>query len=270
MTTDSPPQKGTFSPDRPSPARMYDYFLHGTDNFPVDRAAADQVIERLGVTLTRSVVWENRHFLVRTVRHLAAEYGVRQFIDVGAGLPSVDNTHQAAHSVDPQARVLYVDNDPIVAEHGERLLKGAGERARVLTADLREPEAILDSPVTRDLIDLSQPVGLLFIAVFHFVKPEEDPRDIMARFRERLAPGSCMALSHLSSGDSPEEEQRLMQDTYKNSPAPMIYRTPEEIGSLFDGFELLSPGLVPPGLWRPDSGRGESTKRFLSGVGRLA
>ncbi|WP_431867682.1 SAM-dependent methyltransferase [Nocardiopsis eucommiae] len=270
MTTNSPTEDGVFSPERPSPARMYDYFLHGTDNFPVDRAAADQVIERLGSTLTRSVVWENRNFLGRVVRHLAAEHGIRQFIDVGAGLPSVDNTHQAAHGIDPEARVLYVDNDPIVASHGERLLAGSEGRARILTADLRDPDSILDSPVTRELIDLSQPVGLLFIAVFHFIRPEEDPHGLIDRFRSRLAPGSFVALSHLSTGESPEQEQRLMTETYRNSPAPMIYRTPEEIGSLFDGFELLSPGLVAPGLWRPDSGTGESTRRFLSAVGRVS
>ncbi|MEV2275129.1 SAM-dependent methyltransferase [Nocardiopsis sp. NPDC049922] len=270
MTTGSIPEDEVFSPDRPSPARMYDYFLHGTDNFPVDREAADRVIERLGVTLTRSVVWENRHFLGRVVRHLAAEHGIRQFIDVGAGLPSVDNTHQAAHAVAPEARVLYVDNDPVVAAHGERLLKGAGDRARTLTADLREPESILESPVTRDLIDLSQPVALLFVAVFHFIKPEEDPRGLMARYREGLAPGSFAALTHLCTDDSPDDERRLMMETYKNSPAPMVYRTSEEIGSLMDGFELLEPGLVPPGLWRPEPGREESTRRFLSAVGRVS
>lgn len=269
MTTGSIPEDEVFSPNRPSPARMYDYFLHGTDNFPVDRAAADRVIERLGSTLTRSVVWENRRFLGRVVRHLAAEHGIRQFIDVGAGLPSVDNTHQAAHSVDPQARVLYVDNDPVVAAHGEKLLEGAGGRARTLTADLRDPASILDSPVTRELIDLDQPVALLFVAVFHFIRPDEDPQGLMGRYRERLAPGSFTALSHLCTAHSPDDERKLMTDTYKNSPAPMVYRTTDEIAALLDGFELLSPGLVPPGQWRPEPGQEESTRRFLSAVGRV-
>jgi len=146
---------------KPTPARMYDYFLGGKDNFEVDRAAADQIIARLGVEKSRFVAWENRRFLWRAVEYLSGECGVRQFIDVGAGLPTMRNTHEIAQAANPDARVVYVDNDPIVLSHGRVLLAKHGGTA-IVTADMREPAAILDAPETRDLIDFSKPVGILF------------------------------------------------------------------------------------------------------------
>lgn len=259
----------TESVERPSPARMYDYFLHGTNNYPVDRAAAEAVIGRVGQTLTRDVVWENRRFLGRVVRYLAAECGIRQFIDVGAGLPSQENTHQVAQRAVTAPRVIYVDNDPAVAEHGTRLLT-AQERANtaILTADLRDPAAILDHPDTKALIDFTEPVAVLFVAVFHFVRDSEDPASIIRAFRDRMAPGSYLALSHLAVEGSPAEERALMEESYRNATAPMVYRSTTAIRELFDGFILVPPGLVPTGRWRPDEADATSTERMYAGVGR--
>lgn len=254
--------------DRPTPARMYDYFLHGKDNFPADRAAADQVIAKLGSVVTRAVVWENRRFLGRAVRFLTEECGVDQFIDIGAGLPSQENTHQVAQRVRPDARVLYVDYDPIVAAHGQQLLEGTSN-TRIITADLREPGTILDHPVTRELIDFSRPVGVLFIAVFHFIPDSADPSGVISTVLDRLVPGSYLALSHLTTNSPSAEERDLMVATYANTAAPMIYRSDEEIAGLLSGVELVEPGLVPTGAWRPDTSD-EPTRRMVAGVGRKA
>ncbi|XVV01004.1 SAM-dependent methyltransferase [Actinosynnema sp. CA-248983] len=257
--------------DRPSPARMYDYFLHGDNNFEIDRAAAEQVIARVGERLTRDVVWENRNFLGRVVRHLAEDCGITQFIDVGAGLPSQENTHQVARRAVPDARVVYVDNDPIVAVHGQALLSDEDrKRTRIITADLREPLAILDHPETKEVIDFAKPVAVLLIAVFHFVKDSERPGELVAAFRERMAPGSYLALSHLSTHDSPPEERVKMEDSYKNATAPMVFRDLPEIEKLFDGFTLTAPGLVPVGRWQPGVEEGESVRRMYGGVARLS
>ena len=252
----------------PTPARMYDYFLHGKDNFPVDRAAADSIIEKLGKTVTSAVVWENRHFLGRVVRYLASECGIDQFIDVGAGLPSQDNTHTVAQRAIPDARVVYVDYDPVVAAHGQALLDGQGGQTKIITADLRQPEAILDHPDTLDLIDFSRPVAVLFIAVFHFIRHSDRPQDVVAAFRERMAPGSYVAISHLTTDSPSAEERQLMVDTYANTAAPIVYRSREEIEALFDGFELVPPGQVRPGLWHPDGRNGAPTERLYGAVGR--
>lgn len=259
------------APETPSTARMYDYFLHGDNNFPIDRAAADQVIAKVGSTLTRDVVWENRRFLGRVVRHLASECGIRQFIDVGAGLPSGENTHQVAGRSTPDARVVYVDVDPVVAEHGRRLLSDEeAERIRLITADAREPRRILDHPDTQAVLDFTQPIALLFIAVFHFIVDEENPRGILDEFRSRVAPGSYLAISHLATDKAPAEEMARMEAIYRNASAPMVYRDGVDIQALFDGTELVSPGLVSVARWRPD-GREDNqpTNRMYGGIGRI-
>ncbi|WP_410633284.1 SAM-dependent methyltransferase [Amycolatopsis sp. cmx-4-83] len=253
--------------EKPSPARMYDYFLHGDNNFPVDREAGDAVIDQVGEVLTKDVVWENRRFLGRVVHHLAAEHGVRQFIDVGAGLPSMENTHQIARRSIPDARVAYVDLDPVVATHGKTLLTEEEQKiTRLLTADLRDPLSIVDNPELADLIDFTQPVALLCVAVFHFITDEDDPHGIIRTFRERLAPGSFLALSHLNADESPDDEQDTMRAIYRNATSPMVFRTRAEIEALFSGFTLQAPGLVPTGHWRRE---GDTTRRMYGGLGRL-
>lgn len=261
----------SIAPDTPSTARMYDYFLHGDNNFPIDQAAADEVIRRVGRTLTHDVVWENRRFLGRVVRHLAAERGIRQFIDVGAGLPSSENTHQvAAHSV-PDARVVYADIDPVVADYGRELLTDEeSERVRLITADVREPEKILDHPETVEVLDFTKPIALLFIAVLHFIVDEENPGGIVARFRSRLVPGSYLAISHLASDESPAAEIANLEDVYRTASAPMVHRHSTEIEALLAGTDIVAPGLVPVARWRPvGPPENTPTNRMYGAVGRV-
>ncbi len=252
--------------EKPSPARMYDYFLHGDNNFAVDQIAGDAVISQVGELLTKGVVWENRNFLGRVVHHLAAEHGIRQYIDIGAGLPSMENTHQVVRRSLPDARVVYVDNDPVVAAQGLTLLSDEDRRiTNILTADLRNPLSILDHPGLTDLIDFDEPVALLCIAVFHFITDDDDPDGILGAFRERMVTGSYLALSHLNADEAPEAERAKMEAIYRNATSPIVFRTPGEIEKLFTGFELESPGLVPTGLWHRT---GETTRRMYGALGR--
>jgi hypothetical protein len=263
------------SSQRPTPARMYDYFLGGKDNFEADRTAADQLIAKLGEGKTRDVAWENRRFLWRVTEYLSSECGISQFIDVGAGLPTMRNTHEIAQQVDPDARVVYVDNDPIVLSHGRALLAKNGATA-IATADMREPGSVLDAPETKDLIDFTQPVGVLFIAVFHFVTSADHPRhvrghaspgEIMAAFRERVAPGSYVAVTHNSSDRASPEDVAVAEEGYKSASAPMIVRSRSEIEALFNGWRLIAPGVTPAWQWHSGPDESPRTGIILGGVG---
>lgn len=260
---------------KPTPARMYDYFLGGKDNFAADRSAADQIIARLGVEKTRFVAWENRRFLWRVVEYLAGECGVSQFIDAGAGLPTMRNTHEIAQAVNPAARVVYVDNDPIVLAHGRALLASDGATA-IVTADMRQPDTILDAPETNGLIDFSQPVGVLFIAVFHFVTSAAHPRhvqghaspgEIMTAFRDRVAPGSCAAVTHISSERAAPEDVAVVEEEYNSATAPMVVRRRSEVEALFSGWRLVPPGVVPAFRWHSGPHESPRTGGILGGVG---
>jgi SAM-dependent methyltransferase len=263
--TDQPPQ---FDVSTPSPARMYDFFLGGKDNFPSDREAGAKVNAALGDVMTHDIVWENRRFLQRAVRYLA-ESGIRQFIDLGTGLPTQGNVHEIAQEVEPEARVVYVDNDPIVLAHGRALL-ATNATTTVITADIRDPAGILDDPELGALIDFSQPVGVLFVAIFHFIRDSEDPSGILAAFRERLAPGSYLALSHLTTDGPDAGEIGQVVEVYKNATSPIMFRSRQEITGLFDGFELTDPGITRPWQWRPEYGvAGPQTDWLLAGVARL-
>lgn len=250
-----------------TPARMYDEALHGKDHFDIDRAANARLYSGIGESSVRNTALENRRFLGRAVKYLAGECGVRQFLDIGSGLPTMRNTHEIAQEADPTARVVYVDSDPIVAVHGRALL--AGEGTSIVTADMREPEAILDHPDTLGLIDFSEPVAVLFVAVFHFITPEEDPARIAAAFRDRSAPGSYVTISHLTSDGIPPQEQRAWEKAFEEATAPMVFRTESGIRSLFDGYELVEPGLVRPWTWHPDDEGSPKTTSLYAGVGRL-
>jgi len=254
----------------PNVARMYDYFLDGKDNFAADRAAGDQVLAL--VPAVRRTVLENRRFLRRTVRFLAAEAGIGQFLDIGVGLPTQGAVHEVAHEVNPEARVAYVDYDPVVVSHGNALL-AEPDRSVVVQADLRRPAELLSLPAIREHVDFSRPVALLLVAILHFVSDDDDPGGIMATLREALAPGSYLVLSHVSNDrlDDPEAAERVRK-LYAESSQPLWARPREEVLHFFDGFELVEPGLVPAYEWRPVTGEAPAGVADFGwgGVGRKA
>jgi O-methyltransferase involved in polyketide biosynthesis len=235
---------------RPNVARIYDYFLGGKDNFAADREAAEQILRIIPEARTGALV--NRAFVGRAVRFLA-HAGIRQFIDLGAGLPTQANVHEVAHQVEPAARVVYVDNDPVIRVHGQALLHSA-DTATVIEADLRDPDNILDHPELRAFIDFSEPVAVLMVGILHFIADFEDPYGIVARVRDRLAPGSYLAVSHATPSPSTSRHNgQRVAAVYSQATAPLISRGRAEVTRFFDGFELVEPGLVFAPQWRPDS-----------------
>ncbi|SCK56707.1 S-adenosyl methyltransferase [Streptomyces sp. WMMB 322] len=242
-----------FSPEQidtttPNPARMYDYYLGGLDNYAVDRAAAERVLGH--APFIRPTAQGNRDFHHRAVRTVV-ESGIRQIIDIGTGIPTSPNTHEVARAIAPQTRVVYVDNDPIVATYAGAKLTNSDNASFVL-ADLREPEAILDHPTTQNLIDFDQPVALMLVAVMHFIRDDEEPGKIVSEVTSRLPKGSCLILSHVTDDVDEGEEGANAAEVYKNSTAQLIMRSYDEVLPFFNGFELIEPGLVKPPLWRPD------------------
>lgn len=259
--------------DRPTPARMYDYYLDGKDNFEVDRAAVDALYTAIG-DLPKLAAWENRKFLWRAVEYLAGEAGISQFLDVGAGLPTARSTHEVAQQANPDARVVYADNDPIVLSHGRALLTKDGN-VTVVTADARDPASILDSPETTALIDFSRPVAVMFVALLHFLTDPGHPRhepgsltpaEIVAAFGERVAPGSYLVLSHLTTHEAPPEPIKAVEDVYEQATSPVVFRSRDGIAALFDGWDLIPPGLVRPWEWRAGPNESPRTPYFLAGV----
>jgi O-methyltransferase involved in polyketide biosynthesis len=236
--------------DVPHPARVYDYLLGGTANFEPDRVAADNLARRMPqVAISMRA---NRNFMLRVVRHLAAEYGIRQFLDIGAGLPTSPNLHEVVQRVAPESRVVYVDNDPIVLVHARALLTGdpAG-RTAFIDADLRDPDAILASSLLRDTLDLSRPVALTLIAVVHFIQDDGQVRDIIGRLLEPLAPGSALALSALALDGSAAEVSGAV-DSFQSDGMPLKARTSGDLARFFDGLDLVDPGVVRVNRWHPD------------------
>ena len=246
QATQSAPYPG-FDTTKPSIARTYDYLLGGKDNFAVDRAFGDRFINELPGS--RVIAYDNRGALIRAVREIVTTTPVRQFIDLGSGLPTADNVHQVAQRYEPDAKVVYVDNDPIVLAHGRALL-AENDNTTVIQADLREPKAILEHPDTVRLIDFSEPVGVIFSATLHHVNDDEDPAGIVRYWRDNVPSGSHFFISHFRSGNNPEtrEAEKVLQQTFGRG----RWRTDEEIASLLDGLEILDPGIVPAPLWRPD------------------
>ena len=247
-------------PDVASPARMYDYYLGGKDNFPADRAAAEKVIA--AHPEQHRLVKANRGFLVRAVRFIA-EQGVTQFLDLGTGIPTSPNVHEVAREVNPSARVVYVDNDPIVTRHN-RALRATHDGVIGVEADMREPKAILAHPKVRATLDFDAPIAVLTLAVFHFI-PEA--REIVDELRGAMAPGSFIGLSTAATEGLTPAEIKAVEDAYAASTVPAVFRTRAEIEELFTGFELAEPGVVPVGRWR---GTEPDTRiQILAGVGRL-
>lgn len=258
-----------------TPARIYDFLLGGKDNFEVDRAAGAKLMAGMGAEHARNVVWETRRFLWRAVDYLSRECGIDQFIDVGAGLPTVRNTHEIAQEANPDARVVYVDNDPIVLSHGRALL-AKNKATTVITADMREPYAILEHPDTRALIDFERPVAVLFVAVFHFVpspghvryrQGDADPPAIVAAFRDRLAPGSYTAISHLAQDGTAPEHVKVAEKVYEDASEPIIFRTRSEVASLLNGWRQVPPGLVRPWQWHSGPNEAPCTDTLWACVG---
>ncbi|WP_393915952.1 SAM-dependent methyltransferase [Halostreptopolyspora alba] len=232
--------------NEPSIARAYDAVLGGKDNYEVDREVARE-LHRVMPDI-RNLAWDNRAILGRGVRHLAAEVGIRQFIDLGSGLPTVENTHQVAQRHNPSARVVYVDNDPIVLAHGRALLE-ENDNTAVVTADLREPDAILRLPEVRRLIDLSEPVGIMLVGMLHHLHDDENPKGIVESYMNACPPGSYLFLTHFCRS-SPDAAQ--LEDTFLEFLKTGRFRTQEEIEHYFEGLDLVDPGVVYLPEWRPD------------------
>lgn len=234
--------------DRPSSARMYDYFLGGSHNFEVDRAAAHRVIAGFpGITAGMRA---NRAFLRRAVRFLV-EQGVDQFLDLGSGIPTAGNVHEVAQRCNPRARVVYVDVEPIAVQHSLALLAGnAG--ATAVRADLRFPARVLELAQVRGLLDFSRPVAVLIVGTLHFVADADDPAGIVAGYRRALAPGSYLVLTNGTGDEQPPEEVAAAVAVYAHSPTPLTLRDRAAMLAIFDGVELVEPGLVGVARWRPD------------------
>lgn len=224
-------------PDRPAPARIYDYLLGGKNNFPADRDAAGRITAL--VPELRDCAWANRGFHQRAAKWIA-ERGIRQFIDIGSGLPTVGNTHEVVHQVDPQCQVVYADNDPMVREHATAMLDDSGT-VRVIQGDLRDPESVLAHPDLRALIDFSQPAGLLMTAVVHFVADESDPWRLLARYLGALAPGSYLALSHLTDDHKPPRAVAEFRRVFDHATEHMHFRSKRNVERLFTGLDFVSP-----------------------------
>ncbi len=251
------------NPEVPSIARVYDYFLGGKDNFPADRAAAAAVetVFPQGRQLGR----ESRLLLRRATRELVRS-GVRQFLDIGSGLPTAGNVHEIAHEIDPPVRVVYVDNDPVVLAHGRALLADDGATTTVVQADLRHPDGIFDHPEVRALLDFDQPVAVFMASVLHHLDDADAPWGIVAQIRDRLSSGSHVLVTHFYDSGDPrcrEIEQALVQGGLGSG----WFRTTEQIERFFEGMELLEPGVVAANEWRPDeeTPRDSDTHRMLAG-----
>src|SRR6266545_3440792 len=252
MVIDDHPAPTGLNMNTPNVARVWDYQLGGKDNFAVDRAAADALNDacrRVAAPDGRVVARENRDFIGRAVRYLAGPAGIRQFIDVGAGLPTQGNVHQIAQEVNPDAAVVYVDYDPLVLVHG-RTLPAA---TVVVQADAREPDHILTHPELRAVIDLDQPVAVLLVALLHLLPDDEDPFGIVTHLRDALTPGSYLAVTHFTGDARPDLAAKVAEEFARlRITTPLISRTHSQILAFFDGFDLVEPGLVFPTLWRPD------------------
>jgi O-methyltransferase involved in polyketide biosynthesis len=243
---------------------MFDYALGGKDNYQVDRDASELVKATLPTVL--AAVRENRQFRRRAVRHLLSE-GIRQFLDLGCGMPGRGEVHHLAHAVDPSATVVYVDHDPVVINHHQALLSSSSV-AIALQADIRRPgEIVADAAVTR-LIDFDRPVGVVMTALLHYLDDDEDPGGVTRAFMAAASPGSHLVLSHYHPGGLSSDERELTAKFAESLNVTMAPRRREEIEALFGDLVLVEPGLVSPPHWRPDRPQRESTGWLLAGVGR--
>ena len=253
---------------KPHSARVYDYYLGGKDHYAVDRETGDKAMQSWRAV--RTAVRENRAFLGRAVRYLVAEAGIRQFLDIGSGMPTQNNVHEVAQDAAPGTSVVYADADDAVVAHSRLILDGSPDVA-VIQADLRDPAGLLADPETQLLLDFTRPVAVLLVAVLHFIADADSPDQIVATLRDALSPGSYLVVSHACSDPRPEVLSAF-ETTYKSKVAAQgRARTRAEIARFFDGFTLIEPGLVWVPQWRPDQPQdvpGDPAKYwFLAGVG---
>lgn len=231
----------------PNVARIYDYMLGGKDNFACDREVATLLLNN---PRTAAAVRANRRFLIRAVRYLAEEVGVRQFLDIGTGLPTQENVHEVAHRYAPDARVVYVDNDPIVLTYARALLDCPN--VRIVDGDLRRPTEILENPEVRQMINFAEPVAILLVAILHFVIDEDNPYDAVATLRNAMAPGSFLVISHGSADESAEGFSEAAEQAYNSATVELALRSREQVARFFDGLDMVPPGVVAAQSWRPD------------------
>lgn len=270
LVTDPIAEPTSIDTSVPHPARRYNYWLGGKDNFAADRESGDE-FERMLPGL-RAGVRANRDLLRRAVRYLTAEQGIRQFLDIGTGLPTADNTHEVAQAVAPESRIVYVDNDPLVLTHARALLTSSPEgKTAYIEADLRDPEAILQSPTVNDTLDLSKPVAVILVAVLHFIAGHGAAKPIVRRLMEAVPSGSFLVVTHGTADFLPPEIAAAHQQMIEQGRSDIWPRDKAEITSLFEGLELIHPGIVPNSRWRPESGGPEIDLKDVAGwtgVGR--
>jgi hypothetical protein len=229
-------------------ARVYDYWLGGKDNFAPDREAGDDAI--VAYPQLVSSVRANRAFLTRTVRYLTAEVGIRQFLDIGTGIPTASNTHEVAQGIAPEARVVYADNDPMVLAHARALLRGTPEgRTAYLDADVRDPDTILRAAA--DVLDFSQPVAVMLVAILHFVSDDDHPAAMVSRLMADMPPGSSLTISHVPSDMHATAMKAMGERLNRLLAQRSTYRSREQVTRFFDGLNLVPPGVVPIQEWRP-------------------
>jgi hypothetical protein len=231
-------------------ARIWNYWLGGKDNYPVDRQVGDQIVQMLPdvVTLARA----SRAFLTRAVRYLAGEAGVRQFLDIGTGLPTVDNTHEVAQRVAPEARIVYVDNDPLVLAHARALLTSSpGGATAYIDADLRQPGKILEA--AEQTLNFGQPVALMLMGIVEFITDDEQAYAIVRQLVDALPPGSYLTMYDGTNVVHREASDQIVQVWNSSGNAPLVLRSPQQLAGFFDGLELVEPGLVSVSRWRPEA-----------------
>ena len=251
----------------PNLARMYDYYLGGSHNFAVDRAAADRALE--AAPHARTFALANRAFLSRVVRRLVAD-GIDQFLDLGSGVPTVGNVHEIAQAVDPRVRVAYVDIEPVAVMVATDLLADNPD-ATVTHADIRDPRTVLAAPGVAGLLDFDKPVAVLAIALLHALSDADDPAGVLAAYRDACCPGSYLAVSHLAATSFSPDEQDVVREVLDTTPTPVTMRTREQLADMLTGYTILEPGVVLLPDWRPDDpGGSAATGAAANGYGALA
>lgn len=248
------------NPRIPNSARMYDWWLGGKDNFASDRAMGASLME--AIPSLPAMATENRRFLHRAVRHLAGERGIRQFLDIGTGIPTSPNLHEVAQGIAPETRVVYVDNDPVAVAHSRTMLKGSRTTA-IVEADIRDPKAVFDAADTRRLLDLDQPVAVLMVGILPYFDDCDEPAALIATYRDAIAPGSYLVMSHLTGDVEPELAERMLNVT-KETQISLSLRAKDEVATFLAGFSLLEPGLVLASRWRGDADEEESAATSIS------